>query len=67
MEKLVMEVLKIIGGILFFIYGLPFLIILVCDTCTWISSKISGTKSNNKCNYYTNILNESKAFMYSRR
>ncbi len=62
-----MEVLKFIGGILFFIYGLPVILSLICDVCTWISNKISGTKNTNKYTYYSDILNESKAFMYSRR
>jgi len=67
MEQIIPELLKIVGGMLFFIYGLPALIVLICATCTWILDKIPGTKGSDKHTYSTDLLDESKAFMYGRR
>jgi hypothetical protein len=64
MEYLAMEMLKFIGGVLFFIYGLPILLSAMCDLSSWISG---DKKQDDQDNYYANILDESKAFMYKRR
>jgi hypothetical protein len=64
MEYLIIAVLKFVGGILFFIYGLPVIIETVCDLSSWVSG---DTKQEDQCDYYTNIYNESEKFMYGRR
>ena len=66
-EGVLLNLAKIFVGLLFFVYGLPVIISIICAILSWIENRISGKKVSDQEEYYKSLVEESNKFMYGRR
>lgn len=67
MYEVLWEIAKFIGGLIFFIYGLPFVINFLCSIISKVNYILTGKETSYESNESKKLLEESYKFMNTRR